>query len=91
MSLPIYHVPMRTKWEILEERRDKARRAYESLQAELDGLDRTPCRMLGHEGYEFLSCSTCGTEFKTEGDFARHYLIDDERYLNLGHCPNKKV
>ena len=35
------------------------------------------------------SCSGCGESLATEGDFARHFVLDDTRYLNLGNCPVK--
>ena len=34
-------------------------------------------------------CSVCHTPLPTEGDFARHYLVPDRRYKNLGGCPTK--
>lgn len=34
-------------------------------------------------------CSTCGAEFRTAFDFDNHYLVDDERFLNLGNCPTR--
>lgn len=42
-------------------------------------LDKTPCG---------LSCSGCQTLLVTEGDFARHFVLADATYLNLGECPN---
>lgn len=33
------------------------------------------------------SCGRCGEALPTEGHFARHYVIPDLRYLNLGCCP----
>jgi len=53
---------------------------------ELDALDRTPTSR--HNG-EPMKCVRCRVELATEGDFARHFLIPDERYLNLGICPSK--
>ncbi len=41
-------------------------------------LDRTDCG---------LRCSACDLLLETEGDFARHFVIPDARYLNLGQCP----
>ncbi len=35
-----------------------------------------------------LTCSKCGITLPTEGAFARHYTVNDARYLNLGSCPN---
>lgn len=34
-------------------------------------------------------CSTCGEKLNTEADFAKHYIITDIRYLNLGYCSKK--
>ncbi len=59
----------------------------------LDGLDNTP---FGHETdecpcnetiFQHGHCSGCGEVLHTEGDFARHYLIPDATYKNLGNCP----
>lgn len=48
-------------------------------QDRLDGLDK---QAFGG------TCSGCGTRLETEGDFARHFLIRDATYLNLGECPH---
>lgn len=48
-------------------------------------LDATPF------GNGNITCSGCGETLPTEGAFARHYLVSDRRYLNLGSCPNKKA
>jgi hypothetical protein len=37
------------------------------------------------------ACSKCGKELETEADFAKHYVISDLRYLNLGYCPNDTI
>ena len=37
------------------------------------------------------SCSKCGTDLATEADFAKHYIISDVRYFNLGDCPNARM
>jgi hypothetical protein len=34
-------------------------------------------------------CSGCETPLATEGDFARHFIVPDSRYLNVGYCPEK--
>jgi hypothetical protein len=70
----------RTKWEILEARMTKAQKAWEKASQEIIGLERTP---FGG------SCGSCGAVLDTEADFAKHYLVDDERYLNLGNCPTR--
>jgi hypothetical protein len=37
------------------------------------------------------SCSQCGIQLETEADFAKHYIISDIRYFNLGDCPTKRL
>lgn len=69
----------RTKLEILEERRADALAKYERLDAEIRGLEMTPCR---------LKCTGCGEPFETEKDFAGHFLVPNEQLLNWGYCPN---
>lgn len=73
----------RTKWEILEEKYEILVRRAESARLELEGLERAPFQG-GEE-----SCRTCNTPIPTEAAFAKHYLVDDERYLNLGNCPTR--
>lgn len=70
---------MRTKWDVLTERRLEAMKAYQDLDNQLKELERAQCN---------LRCSGCDELLKTEADFAKHFLIPDERYLNLGDCPN---
>lgn len=69
---------MRTKWEILQARAEEMRVNLENAEKYLKGLERTPCG---------LKCAGCQTVLKTEADFAKHFVIPDERYLNLGDCP----
>lgn len=71
---------MHTKWEILEARRDELAKQLDKANRELQGLTDTPCQ---------LHCAGCGVYLATEEDFARHFLIPDVRYLNLGRCPDK--
>ena len=51
--------------------------------AERRALDATPFSD-GTKG-----CAVCHTPLPTEGDVARHYLVPDLRYKNLGECPTK--
>jgi hypothetical protein len=51
--------------------------------AERRALDATPFSD-GTQG-----CSGCHTPPPTAGDVARHYLVPDLRYKNLGECPTK--
>lgn len=46
---------------------------------QMEGLDATPWG---------LTCSGCDTLLVTEGDFARHFVLPDATFLNLGECPN---
>lgn len=70
----------RTKMQILEERLAEKQRAADELERQIQGLHRTPCQ---------LKCAKCGKYLKTEADFAAHFIVTDERYLNLGECPVK--
>lgn len=71
---------MRTKAEILTAKRDYLAHALDMAQREIDGLKGTDCG---------LSCGGCGKVLETEWDFASHYLVADERYTNLGGCPER--
>lgn len=74
----------RTKYEILEDRMLNAGEAVGySAWRELRNLEKT----VFHDGLK--QCSTCGAPIPTEAAFAKHYLVDDERYLNLGNCPTR--
>jgi hypothetical protein len=54
---------------------------------ELASLDRTP--IAPRPNGEPMRCVRCRMELPTEGAFARHFVVPDERYLNLGECPTK--
>lgn len=69
----------RTKWEILQARAASLREQAQAIEDELSGLDRTPWE---HE-------CVCGVRLATEGEFARHFTVPNERYLGLGDCPNR--
>jgi hypothetical protein len=32
-------------------------------------------------------CIICGQPLPTEADFAKHFVLTDIRFLNLGNCP----
>lgn len=70
-----------TKWSILQQRLMEAREKLAKMEAEVDGLDKT---RFGHE------CACCEMWLETERDFAEHFTVEDERYLNLGECPNDR-
>lgn len=71
---------MRTKAEILTAKRDYLAHALDMAQREIDGLKGTECN---------LTCDGCGQVLETEWDFASHFIIPDEQYLNLGGCPER--
>ena len=66
-----------TKWDVLVSRRDELQRQLDEANSYLQGLENTSCN---------LSCR-CGAYFATEADFAKHFIVPDTRYLNLGWCP----
>jgi len=70
---------MKTKWEILRQRQIDARADLERIENEMFGLEQTPCK---------LNCAGCNIYLETEADFADHFEIPDEQYLNLGRCPH---
>jgi hypothetical protein len=43
-------------------------------------MERTPLK---------VPCSGCGLLLATEADFARHFILYDRTYRNLGYCPVK--
>lgn len=74
---------LRTKWDILEDRANRAHEEYLKLMGELEGLEKTQFRT-GEQ-----RCRSCGAKLRTEADFAKHYLVPEERYSNIGFCPNR--
>jgi len=77
---------MRTKWDILQEREQKAQEVLRRIHDEIEYLQDTPALLNGQDGVH-IHCGTCKVKFDTEADFAKHYLVPDERYTNLGRCP----
>lgn len=71
----------RTKWEILTARLEKARQEVAELESYMRGMENTP---------DNARCTGCGEQFTTNADFARHFKIPNETYLNTGYCPNKR-
>lgn len=67
-----------TKWSVLQQRLAKARADAERIENDLAWMERTPCG---------LRCSGCGLLLLTEAEFAKHFVLPDTRYLNLGDCP----
>jgi hypothetical protein len=49
-------------------------------------MERTPTRPPGEP---VLTCPACHAPLPTEADFARHFVIPDLRYWNLGNCPHE--
>lgn len=78
---------MKSKWQILEDRLETAKRAVAAIEAELEWARNTPFQFPGTA--EPGQCSKCKTELATEEAFWKHYLVPDERFVNLGQCPNK--
>lgn len=74
----------RSKWEILIDRLAQLDQQAADLRAELEWMLTTPIKVHDEPG---IFCSGCRYHLDTEGDFAKHYLVDDERFLNLGRCP----
>ena len=68
----------RTKYEILTARAAELREEALRIENTLAGMEM----LCG------LSCGGCGTVLETEADFAKHFIVTDERFLNLGECPN---
>lgn len=77
-AFPIRHDPARDKVTIMLERIGQLRTEADRLEAELISLAGMRCE---------LRCSGCGEYLATELEFAAHFLVSDERYLNLGDCP----
>jgi hypothetical protein len=87
----------RSKLQVLEERafslltrsimsddqweKDRAIFDHDQIKREIAGMANTP---LG------VKCTGCAEILNTEADFAGHFLIPDETYLNLGYCPNNR-
>lgn len=71
----------RTKLEILAERIEKAREELAILEGMATGLENIKLN---------VPCTGCGEVLETEKDFAGHFMVPDERYLNLGYCPNNR-
>jgi hypothetical protein len=72
---------MRTKWDILLARQAQLAADLDRLTREINGLARTPFGK---------PCSGCGTVLANEAEFAAHFVVPDERYMNLGNCPMKQ-
>lgn len=62
---------------------NNARRFRSKWDLLSDG-ERTRLKMIPFNGV----CTGCGTPLETEADFAQHFHIPDERYINLGYCPH---
>lgn len=69
-----------TKWDILTERMTSLRNQADNIQKELDSLKATPFGSI---------CTYCNEMLETEADFAKHFIVPNRAYLNLGECPRK--
>jgi hypothetical protein len=78
---------VRTKWDILQERKAEAERVLARLVAEIKYLEETPFVDAFSEAGR---CSKCEKPLPTEKDFAQHFIVPDERLYNLGYCPENE-
>jgi hypothetical protein len=69
---------MRTKADILLAKQATLAAELERVTREIEGMKGTDSNLV---------CSGCGDRLETEWDFASHFVIPDERYVNLGGCP----
>jgi hypothetical protein len=69
---------LRTKWDVLSERRDALKAQLADVESELVGMLTSE---LG------VACAGCGLWLATEADFAQHFQVTDDRFLNVGRCP----
>lgn len=67
-----------TKWTWLEKRLAGAQAEVDAIAGQMQSLENTT-----FDG----DCSGCGRHLETEADFAKHYIVRDPRYLNMGECP----
>jgi hypothetical protein len=70
---------MYTKWEILEQRAEDFEKRAQTIRNYLEGLTKTPT---GN-----IKCAGCELVIGTEEEFAKHFVIPNGHYLNLGDCP----
>ena len=64
----------------------EAKRHLQHTEAQL--LNAQSQRSVKHDGSPTF-CNKCGADVSTELAFSLHYVIDDPRYPNLGHCPDR--
>jgi hypothetical protein len=76
-----------TKWTWLQKRLAGAQAQVDALAGQIQGLENTELNSDGSS----TTCLTCGVNMHTEADFAKHYIVPDPRYLNIGYCPHNKV
>lgn len=76
-----------TKWSYMVKRHEDLEMQIHDLQVKLEASARNMAYL--NKTALNVPCSYCGTILATEGDFARHFVIRDTQYLNLGHCPRE--
>jgi hypothetical protein len=76
----------RSKWDIMNDQYERLDKEAKALLAEILGMQRTPFTANGTG-----KCSSCGDVLPTEADFAKHFLVEDEQFLNLGYCPKARL
>lgn len=74
----------RTKWDIIQAELQLAKEAVAKIERNIKWMEETP-----FTANDTGQCSGCGEVLATEADFAKHFPVPDERYRNLGYCPNK--
>lgn len=58
-------------------------------------MTQTKWDLIGQEDKDWMEktpfgrpCSGCDVMLATEADFAKHFIVPNRRYKNLGYCPN---
>lgn len=77
----------RTKWDILVDRAESFEAQAKEIRNMLEGFELT--KLNGRGDGEPLRCSGCEVILETEAEFARHYEVPNEQFLNIGYCPIK--
>lgn len=57
------------------------------IQTKWDLIDADERRALANTPCHHVACAGCDITLFTEADFAKHFIVPDARYLNIGHCP----
>lgn len=79
---------MKTKWEILQLRKKELLERVKNIEAHMEWAAKTPFKVSGSD--EPGRCSKCKKDLPTEMAFEDHFVVPDERYLDLGVCPKER-